>query len=96
MVKIWLVCFLILGFAYQSLATLETLQDEVTLLKGAFQRQIDELTKQVYALREEVDGLEKENFKKDQGKTLIRLTVTMKQSSNFLNVYTNNEITVIC
>lgn len=69
MVKIWLVCFLILGFAYQSLATLETLQDEVTLLKGAFQRQIDELTKQVYALREEVDGLEKENFKKDQGKT---------------------------
>lgn len=48
------------------MATLETLQDEVTLLKGAFQRQIDELTKQVYALREEVDGLEKENFKKDQ------------------------------
>lgn len=71
MVRVWLVCFWVLGFAYQSLATLETLQDEVTLLKGAFQRQIEELTKQVYALREEVDVLEKENFKKGQGKILL-------------------------
>lgn len=71
MTRVWLACFLVLGFAYQSLATLQTLQDEVTLLKDAFQRQKEELTKQVYDLREKVDVLEKENFKKGQGKNLL-------------------------
>lgn len=68
MFSAWFVSFLILGFVSQSWASLEALEDEVSLLKAAFYRQTDETNERVKNLKKEVENLKRENLNKDQGK----------------------------
>lgn len=70
MVSAWLVSILALGFVTRSWASLKTLEDEINLLKGAFQRQTDETNERIKTLQKQVDDLKRENFDKDQGKTI--------------------------
>lgn len=66
----WLVLVLILGFVTQSWASLEVLEDEISLLRAAFYRQTDETNERVKTLQKEVDDLKRENLNKDQGKLI--------------------------
>lgn len=68
MFSAWLVSVLVLGFVTQSLASLEALEDEITLLKAAFYRQTDETNERIKILQKEVDDLNRENLNKDEGK----------------------------
>lgn len=64
----WLVSVLVLGLVTQSLASLEALEDKITLLKAAFHRQTDETNERIKTLQKEVDDLKRENLNKDEGK----------------------------
>lgn len=66
----WLVLVLILGFVSQSWASLEVLEDEMSLLKAAFYRQTYKTNERVKTLQKEVNDLKRENQNKDQGKLI--------------------------
>lgn len=67
----WLLSIWILSFVTQSWASLEALEDEISLLKAAFYRQIDETNERVKTLKKGVDDLKRDNLIKDQGKSDI-------------------------
>lgn len=66
----WLVLVLILGFVTQSWASLDVLDDEISLLKATFYRQTNETNGRVKTLQKEVDDLKREILNKDQGKLI--------------------------
>lgn len=66
----WLVLVLILGFVTQCWASLDVVEDEISLLKVAFYRQTDETNERVKTLQKEVNDLKRENLNKDQGKLI--------------------------
>lgn len=66
----WLVLVLILGFVTQSWASLDVLDDKISLLKATFYRQTNETNGRVKTLQKEVDDLKREILNKDQGKLI--------------------------
>lgn len=60
----WLVASLVLFLVRQSFATLISLENEIILLR----QQTDQTNKQMKALQKQVNYLEKEHYKLEQGK----------------------------
>lgn len=86
MENVWLLSSLVLSFATLTWATSMTKHDEFTSLKEAFHQLSVETNKQVNSLRERVEVLEKEHFKKDQGKNVpCFLSVILKRINKRIN-----------
>lgn len=88
MENVWLLSSLVLSFATPTWATSMTKHDEFTSLKEAFHQLSVETNKQVNSLRERVEVLEKEHFKKDQGKNVpCFLPVILKRINKRIKFY---------